>query len=458
MARNEGIVIPAKRARSAWSWTVALLLSAFLPASAAALTQPTLVHIGDPVPPGTTLTYQITLTDITPAAPPPPTCFNPPAECVETPVTCSNPQPSCVGDSMSGFICQDAANNGANCGTGMPASPDVSLCIPRSAGTCHGGNNNGLPCHADDGALTTDCPGTTFLCKRAFNEDDYCGTGNPPTPDTDFCLDNATGVCDAGPNYGMPCTAPHRQPTPDCPPAVAPAPPTSITVVLPIPTGTTFVDADNGGMSDGVNITWTVPPLGACGVFPNPPCPVLTTHLTVSPLFPVDTFIQNQATATDGDGTVQSNVDSVKVGTFAGSRLTLRYPVRPLHDSDLYLTRFTLLPGQSIDPANEAFHFQVSNLARGTFVDFSLPAGAMQSNGGTAFLYRASPPGLTRVAITQLAPSNYSLGVRAKKLNQVDPGNDFNVTVTLTLGDDILTQNLVLRPLRHNRRFSAVKP
>ena len=26
MARNEGIVIPAKRARSAWSWTVALLL------------------------------------------------------------------------------------------------------------------------------------------------------------------------------------------------------------------------------------------------------------------------------------------------------------------------------------------------------------------------------------------------------------------------------------------------
>ena len=191
----------------------------------------------------------------------------------------------------------------------------------------------------------------------------------------------------------MPCTAPHRQPTPDCPPAVAPAPPTSITVVLPIPTGTTFVDANNGGMSDGVNITWTVPPLGACGVFPNPPCPVLTTHLTVSPLFPVDTFIQNQATATDGDGTVQSNVDSVKVGTFAGSRLTLRYPVRPLHDSDLYLTRFTLLPGQSIDPANEAFHFQVSNLARGTFVDFSLPAGAMQSNGGTAFLYRASPPG-----------------------------------------------------------------
>ena len=150
-------------------------------------------------------------------------------------------------------------------------------------------------------------------------------------------------------------------------------------------------------------------------MFPNPACPVLTTHLTVDPLFPVDTFIENQATATDGDGTVQSNVDKVKVGTFAGSNLTLRYPVRPQHDSDLYVTRFTLLPGQSIDPANEAFHFQVSNVARGTFVDFSLPAGAIPSNGGMGFVYRAQPPGLTRVAIIQIAPSNYSLQVRATR-------------------------------------------
>ena len=32
------------------------------------------------------------------------------------------------------------------------------------------------------------------------------------------------------------------------------------------------------------------------------------------------------------------------------------------------------------------------------------------------------------------------------------------VRITLTLGDDILTQNLVLRPLRKNRRFKATKP
>ncbi|HYV68030.1 MAG TPA: hypothetical protein VE964_17445, partial [Myxococcales bacterium] len=102
MARNEGTLISAKPARIAWR-LMALLLGALLPASAAALTQPNLAHVGDPVPPGTTLTYQITLTDITPAAPPPPTCFNPPSECVETPVTCSNPQPSCIGDSVSGF-------------------------------------------------------------------------------------------------------------------------------------------------------------------------------------------------------------------------------------------------------------------------------------------------------------------------------------------------------------------
>jgi hypothetical protein len=256
----------------------------------------------------------------------------------------------------------------------------------------------------------------------------------------------------------MPCTAPHRQPTPDCPPANPPAPPTSITVVLPIPTGTTFVDANNGGMSDGMNITWTVPPLGSCGVFPNPACPVLITHLTVSPLFPPDTFIQNQATATDGDGAVQSNVDRVKVGTFAGTGLTLRYPPRPQHDGDLYHTRFTLMPAQSIDPASEAFHFQVSNVARGTFVDFSLPAGSLQGSTGMHWVYRAVPPGLTRVAITLLAPQNYSIQVRAKRLDQLDPANDFNVTVTLTLGDDILTQNLVLRPSRNNRRFRATKP
>jgi hypothetical protein len=456
MARKESIVIPAKPARSACSWTAALLLSALLPASAAALTQPTLADVGDPVPPGATLTYQIMLADITPAAPPPPTCFNPPSECMEKPVTCSNPPPSCVSNGMGGFVCTNATNDGANCGTGMPLAPDPGLCTPRSAGTCGGGNNAGLPCHVPDGELTTECPGTTDVCIRAFNEGDYCGTGNPPQPDNDFCLDHATGVCDAGPNYGMPCTAPHRQPTPDCPPSNPPAPPTAITVVLPIPTGTTFIDADNGGMSDGMNITWTVPPLGSCGIFPNPPCPVLTTHLQVSPLFPVDTFIHNQATATDGDGIVQSNVEGTKIGTFAGTLLVIRYPSL-LRDSVRYQTRFTLDPGAMIDPANEAFRFQVSNLARGTFIDFSLPAGSLAPSGA-AFVYLAKPPGLSLVRLTQLAPSNYLLVVRAKKLSLLDPGGDNNVTVTLTLGDDMLTQSLVLRPLRRNRKFQANKP
>ena len=442
MARNESNVISARLAYRGWHWAAALLLGGLLPASAAALTQPTLAALENPVAPGTTLTYQITLADITPAAPPPPTCFNPPAECVETPVTCSNPAPSCVSG-----ICENAANDGASCLTDAD-------CAARPAGMCNGGNNNGLPCHAADGQLTSECPGSTFLCRRAFNEGDYCGLGNPPQPDNDLCLDRATGVCDAGPNYGLPCTAPNGQATPDCPPSNPPPAPTSITVVLPIPTGTVFVDADNGGMSDGMNITWVVPPLGSCGISPNPPCPVLTTHLQVSLLFPVDTFIQNQASATDGDGTVLSNVVSTKVGTFAATLLALRYPSL-VRDSVVYQGRIALGPGASIDPPNEAFHFQVSNVARGTFVDFMLPAGALVNNGTSTFQYRAKPPGLVVVKVMQVAPSNYFLAVHAKKLSLLDPGGDLNVTVTITLGDDTLTQNLTLKSLRRGRKFQA---
>src|SRR5262249_56759422 len=112
----------------------------------------------------------------------------------------------------------------------------------------------------------------------------------------------------------------------------------------------------------------------------------------------VAAFTHNRATATDGDGTVQSNVDKVKVGPFAATTLNLRYALRPQHDSDRYSTRFALLPGQTIDPANETFHFQVSNVANGTFVDFSLPAGALASNGVNGFTDRALPPGVTRGA------------------------------------------------------------
>src|SRR5499433_2242742 len=110
MARKESNGIPARLAYRTRRWVASLLLGGLLPTSAAALTQPTLAALENPVAPGTTLTYQITLTDITPPAPPPPTCFDPPAECVEIPVTCSNPAPSCVSG-----ICENAANDGTSC-------------------------------------------------------------------------------------------------------------------------------------------------------------------------------------------------------------------------------------------------------------------------------------------------------------------------------------------------------
>ena len=39
----------------------------------------------------------------------------------------------------------------------MPLAPDASLCTHRTAGTCSGGNNAGLPCTAPDGTLAAYC-------------------------------------------------------------------------------------------------------------------------------------------------------------------------------------------------------------------------------------------------------------------------------------------------------------
>ena len=51
MARNESNVISSRLAYRGWPWAAALLLGGLLPASAAALTQPTLAALENPVAP-----------------------------------------------------------------------------------------------------------------------------------------------------------------------------------------------------------------------------------------------------------------------------------------------------------------------------------------------------------------------------------------------------------------------
>ncbi len=476
-----------------------LVLTLLLPTAAAALTSPALRDLADPVPPGGILPYRIALSDETPAGPAAPYCFNPPAECVTIPVTCSNPAPSCVGDEIAGFVCQNSLNDGADCGTGSPPEPDVQLCIPRTQGVCNGGPNNGLPCTAPDGGFTTECPGFTFVCMRAYNEGDYCGIQTPPTPqcigdagqgffcvdaenegapcgtteadpslcqpmtnppprpENSFCLSNPTGICSGGPNFGLVCDAPHGEPTDQCPSETGPAPaPSNVTVELPILPGMSFVDADNGGTSDGTRIQWTVPSLSSCGVPGTPRCPQLNARLLIGSLVPEGTVFENQATATDQDGFLVSNRQRTTIARFRLRSLTLVYPRRPGdHDRFLYRSLFTLLATESIDPGAEEFRINLSN-ANGTILEFTLPAGQLGLGNGQAYVYKASPPGPTSVVIKQIVPGHYSLRVRGAGLNLPDITN-LGVTLTLTLGDDVLSHDARLAVKRQGRRYVATR-
>jgi hypothetical protein len=410
--------------------------------------------------------YTLGLSDLTPPAPPPPPCFNPPPDCRVIPVTCDNPQPTCAGDSFLGYFCDHAANQGFPCGVGDPLLPDVSLCLPRPSGLCNGGNHIGLPCTAPDGELTPECPGTTVVCERAVNEGAYCGVGNPPVPDATLCLQNGFGICSGGPNYGLPCMAGHMQTTPDCPPSVVPPPPTDVTVTLPIPVGTTFVSADNGGTFDGTNVTWVLPPIAGCGavidpppLIPPPPCPVLTVRLTVNPLTPVGTVLQTRAQAVDGDGLLESAPVDTTVGTFGRTRLVLAYPRSGGRDSAVFRTNFTLGPTQTIDPALEAFRLQVLDVNSTVILDRMLAAGDLDALAGSTevatYRFRTFGTPSMRVVVTGQGLNHYvvSLSLRRTELEALT-AND--VVVTLTLGDDVLMRNLEMNPGRTGRRFVGV--
>src|SRR5262249_7825544 len=159
-----------------------------------------------------------------------------------------------------------------------------------------------------------------------------------------------------------------------------------------------------------------------------------------------------QATATDGDGSVISSIQTTIVGTFRLRHFKVSYPKSNL-DGLTYAVFFALDPGVTIDPSHESFEFKVTN-TQGTIVDFSLTAGQPLASGNNQFSYRSTMPGLKRVILRNLAPSFYSLVLTAAKTSfpQI---TDPDVTVTLSFGTDMLNENLTLGSRHGGRTFIA---
>lgn len=434
-----------RRSCAALFFSAVLLVTALAPDPAAALSL-TLRNEVDPVPPGGTLIYTIRVSgesiDGSPTG-----CFNPPPECITSAATCLKPTPVCSGNSFTGYVCENAANEGVDCGVGDPPAPDYSVCLPIEVGTCDGGLNAELPCSSQ-----SQCPGLTFVCVRSFNDGAFCGVGLPPQPESGLCIQNPEGICASGPNFGEPCTS-----NADCPDDSGATNDEDITITLPMPLGTSFLSADNGGTTDGANLTWTIPPLAPCGVPGTPQCPLLTGQLLVSAGTPVGTVLEAQASAIDGTTTVLSNILKTTIGTFKLRRFKLSYRPRESKDRLVYRGFFTLPPGATLDPVNEAFRLLVETGSATTVAELALAPGALLPASATSFV--AVPDrdaGIRRMRLREIAPSHYLLRLRATKLDLLEPEN-FQVTVSLTFGDDVLTQPMTLVVRRGGRAFIALQ-
>jgi hypothetical protein len=216
-----------------------------------------------------------------------------------------------------------------------------------------------------------------------------------------------------------------------------------------------FLDADTDGTSDGTTITWTLPPLEACGVPGTPQCPLLTADLTVDPLTPNGTVIEARASAVDPGGSATSRITKTTVGTFRLRRFMLIYPNKEGRDRLIYKATFTLPPGATLDPPNEACRIQVDT-SMGPTLDLGLNPGQLPPFSATTYQYKDRGPGLTRVKLRELGPSHYSFDVRARNMT-LPPLQELTVTVTLTLGDDVLTQPISLLVKRAGRKFMGLK-
>jgi hypothetical protein len=290
---------------------------------------------------------------------------------------------------------------------------------------------------------------------RAFNEGAYCGTGNPPIGIVSLCIANPIGICASGENFGLECVTDE-----DCPSDGTEGPTDLTSIALPIPVNMSFFDASHGGIVSGNNVTWTLvsnPCAGPDGVSGTAPCPVLSANLLIDLATPVGTVLQNTASAVPPDGTpVVSSTIKTTVGTFHLNQLLLGYiPNKTDRDRMLYRVLFTLGPGASIDPSIESFRIQV-NTPTISLVDLALAPGQIQPSANTRYSFTSGDPGLRGVTFREVAPSHYSLRVVTRQLTMPLP-DVLDVTVTLTLGDDVLTQPISLFVQKTDRRYVGRK-
>jgi hypothetical protein len=286
---------------------------------------------------------------------------------------------------------------------------------------------------------------------RSLNEGDYCGAGIPPIPVQGFCLPRPLGICSSGVAVGLPCSAPHGFIAAECPtPDTIPP----LLVSIPIPPGTTFMDGDNGAQSDGVHVTWTLPPVALCGLG-GPDCPRLMARFLVDTSATIGSTITTQAQGSDVDGSIMSLEQTTTIGIFGRTKLVISYPRTPGRDSLFFRTRFSLTAIQTLNPLAEVFRFQIND-AVGTIVDFTLNPGDLQSTGSyhriEGWGYRSRGAGLSRVGLERKFSNTYWLRLGARQLDLTDLRSN-TVTVIMTVGDDVFTQVVTLVPNSTGRRF-----
>ncbi|MGH7341546.1 MAG: hypothetical protein ACREKH_13730, partial [Candidatus Rokuibacteriota bacterium] len=223
-----------------------------------------------------------------------------------------------------------------------------------------------------------------------------------------------------------------------------------VTVDLPMPTGTSFIDADNGGSPSGTSVVWNVPAPAACA----PNCTSsLNARLLVDALVPEGTVYTNQVTTTDVDGFLVSTPHETTIARMDFRSLSLtRGPIAG-KGRFAYRTRFSLNATESLDPYNEAFALTVSN-ANGPLVSFALPAGQIAESSLRVFTYRSNAPGLRSLVLRDLGNGLWSLRARAANLT-VPPVTALTITIETTIGDDTFTQPARFFVKNGGKRFVA---
>jgi hypothetical protein len=220
-------------------------------------------------------------------------------------------------------------------------------------------------------------------------------------------------------------------------------------VDLPMPSGTSFVDADNGGTSNGSSVIWTAPSPAACA----PSCAPLNARLLVDPLVPEGTRLQSQVTTTDQDGFLVSGTQTTTIARMQLQLLSLsRGPVDG-RGRAAYRAKIALNQSEALDPGNEVFRFRVSN-ANGPIIDLVLPGGQVPENRPGVFIHHGTGSGIRALILKEKTPALWTVRLRAANIS-VPAITGLTVTIELTIGDDVFTKQAQLSARGGGRRYVA---